>query len=167
MKIKWILATIAVVSTLSAPVLTAPAQAAELKLAARKDIRIIADLRGNIHGTKFREGRNVIFRNRDVQLVAVVRRGKIVSLTPYDMRGKVTSVFKQHDTGTDDSGPRPCLWCYGLETVLAGGCIELPCPMVRFLRMIERWTSPMVEMIPDACFPSIPPPLRPASKQPA
>ena len=139
MKISWILATIAVVSTLAAPVLTAPAQAAGHKSAAGKDIRIIADLRGKLQGTKFREGSNVIFRNRDVQLVAVVRCGKIVSLTPYDMRGKVTSVFKQHDNGPDDPGPRKCLWCYKLETVLEGGCIEMECGTVRGLRRLENW----------------------------
>jgi hypothetical protein len=86
------------------------------------------DLRPKLSRMKWREGSNVFYSDRAIKLVAEVKGGKVVKITPVNISGGVIHVSRQSGTGR-----RPCIICYNLDKVLESNCIEVPCWMVPIL----------------------------------
>jgi hypothetical protein len=118
--------------------LTAPSYAATGKRqpAAHPTTRHV-DLRAKINRMKWKEGNTTIYSNRDIKLVAEVRDGKVVSVTPIDIGGRIRSVNQQSGSG-GAGGTRPCIFCYNLDQPLASTCIEVPCWILPLLKRLQR-----------------------------
>jgi hypothetical protein len=117
--------------------LTAPGYAATGKRhpAAHPATRYV-DLRPALNRMKWKEGNTTIYSNRDIKLVAKVRNGKVVSVTPVDIGGRIRSVKQQ--SGSGGKGSRPCIFCYNLDQPLASTCIEVPCWILPLLKWLQK-----------------------------
>jgi hypothetical protein len=140
MKITAIAGKLVIALLLVVTGLTAPSYAATGKRqpAAHPTTRHV-DLRAKINRMKWKEGNTTIYSNRDIKLVAEVRDGKVVSVTPIDIGGRIRSVNQQSGSGgAGGKGTRPCIFCYNLDQPLGSTCIEVPCWILPLLKWLQR-----------------------------
>jgi hypothetical protein len=90
------------------------------------------DLRPKLSRMKWREGKSVIYSDKAIKLIAEVKGGKVVKLTPVNISGGVIHISRQSGSGSG-AGKRPCIICYNLDKVLESTCIEVPCWLVPIL----------------------------------
>ena len=95
----------------------------------------IVDLRPALETKKWKEGKTVFYSDDYIQLVADVRHGKVMSVTPINVTGK-SLALRSKKSGT--TTPRPCIICYNLDSPLESKCIEVPCWMISILRPILK-----------------------------
>lgn len=117
---------------LPTPALVA-AQSTAAPPATNAEHRRTVDLRSQLEKKRWKEGKTTFYSDKYIRLVAEVRRGKVVSVTPINLTGKLLKVNSQQST---PQARRPCIICYNLDQVLTSTCIEVPCWMIPILKPI-------------------------------
>lgn len=121
------------VALLPAPAFATQLTAAQRAASAQAEHKRTVDLRPELERKKWKEGKTTFYSDRYVKLVAEVRRGKVVSVTPVNLSGRSLRLSNQQST---PKSPRPCIICYNLDQPLASTCIEVPCWMIPILKPI-------------------------------
>ena len=94
----------------------------------------VVDLRPAFERRRLRAGRNLVYQDRNLRMVASVRNGRVTSVVGTNISGRpMRVIFNQQGAPV---GSRPCLFGINLDQPVGSDLIELPCALVRFLRWI-------------------------------
>lgn len=94
----------------------------------------VVDLKPQFDPSRLRNGKNIVYEDRHLRVVASVSGGQVISAEAINISGKTMRLSKQQGTA---SGRRPCIFCYNLDQPIASNCIEVPCWLIPILKWIR------------------------------